>query len=106
MRAGFPTPGSEENVDNITIDAYLIENPNTTVLVKVSGNSMQDAGILEGDIVVVEKGRKEKIGDVIIAQVDGDYTLKFLEKDSQGLYLRPGNKQYPNIRADEELRVF
>jgi len=106
VQAGFPSPGTEENAHDITLDDYLIENPNTTILVKVSGDSMEGAGILEGDMVVVEKDTKGKVGDIVIAEVDGAYTLKFLANDMNGYYLKAGNKKYPPIRPEEELRLF
>lgn len=73
---------------------------------KVTGSSMKDAGIFDGDIAIVEKDKKANVGDIVIAMVDGKYTIRFLEADEEGkYYLRPANKKYKPIRSDN-LKVF
>ena len=80
MAAGFPTPAEEELVDTITIDEFLINNKEATYMLKVSGDSMIDAGIQPGDMVLVERNRNAKEGDIVIAEVDNEWTMKYLEK--------------------------
>lgn len=68
---------------------------------------MQDAGILEGDIVIVHTSKKAKIWDIVIAIVDEEYTVKYLEKDTTGVYyLKPGNENYDDIYPEEEMKIF
>ena len=67
---------------------------------------MIDAGLLPGDIVVVLKGSEAKVGDIAVAVVDCDYTIKYLAKDDAGFYLKAGNKEYRDIRPKESLEIF
>ena len=92
--------------DALTIDDYLIERPSQTVLIRVKGDSMVDAGILEGDLVVVEKTPSAKRGDIVVAIVDGQFTLKRLDTDRGQFVLKPENKAYPVIRAEGALEIF
>ncbi len=106
VQAGFPSPAEEELVDTMSLDDFLIEHPEQTFLVKVTGDSMIDAGIHEGDLVVVERGRAPKVRDIVIAQVDGNWTMKYYEKEKNGaVVLIAANKKYPPIRPKSELTV-
>ncbi|MBZ0093614.1 MAG: translesion error-prone DNA polymerase V autoproteolytic subunit [Sulfuricellaceae bacterium] len=106
VRAGFPSPAQESMGDAITIDEFLVERPSQTVLVKVKGDSMIDAGIHAGDIVVVERRQAANPGDIVIAIVDNEFTLKYLEQDKNGFCLRPANPAYPVIRPRGHLELF
>ncbi len=105
VRAGFPSPAEEENVDTISLDDWLIENKESTFMLKVSGDSMIDAGILPGDMVILDKGKNPKIGDVVVAEVDREWTIKYFEKRGEEIVLTPANKKYPLIHPKEELRI-
>ena len=104
--AGMPSAVDDAHGDALTIDDYLIEHPSQTVLVRVKGDSMQDAGILDGDLVVVEKTAAAKRGDIVIAIVDGQFTLKRLDLERGQFVLKPENKAYPVIRPEGALEVF
>jgi len=104
--AGMPSAVDDAHGDALTIDDYLIERPSQTVLVRVKGDSMQDAGILDGDLVVVEKTAAAKRGDIVIAIVDGQFTLKRLDLERGQFVLKPENKAYPVIRPEGALEVF
>jgi repressor LexA len=106
VHAGLPNPIDDGEADALTIDDYLIEHPSQTVLVRVKGDSMIDAGILDGDLVVVEKAAAAKRGDIVIAIVDGQFTLKRLELDRGTFVLKPENKAYPVIRPEGTLEIF
>ena len=106
VHAGLPNPIDDGEADALTIDDYLIEHPSQTVLVRVKGDSMIDAGILDGDLVVVEKAAAAKRGDIVIAIVDGQFTLKRLELDRGAFVLKPENKAYPVIRPEGTLEIF
>ena len=105
VQAGFPSPAEEELIDTINLDQYLVRNPEATYLLTVSGDSMIEAGIHPGDIVLVEKGNAPKKNDIIIAQVDGEWTMKYFGKDKQGVYLDPANKAYQRIRPERSLTI-
>jgi repressor LexA len=106
VQAGLPNPVDDGHADALTIDDYLIEHPSQTVLIRVKGDSMLDAGILDGDLVVVEKAPSAKRGDVVVAIVDGQFTLKRLDVERGQFVLKPENKAYPVIRPEGALEIF
>lgn len=105
IQAGFPSSAEEELIDTLSLDEYLIKHPTASYLLKVTGDSMIDEGIKEGDLVIVERGREPKNGDIVVAQVDGDWTMKFYEKNKNTVVLRPANKKYPLIYPKHELVI-
>ncbi|GAB4387472.1 MAG: hypothetical protein Kow0025_01250 [Thermodesulfovibrionales bacterium] len=105
VEAGFPSPAEEELADTLSLDDLLIENPEATFLLKVSGDSMSGAGILPGDMVLVDKGRPPRSGDIVIAEVDGEWTMKYLKKRGKEAVLVAANPRYGPIRPRRELRV-
>ena len=105
VRAGLPEQVPDAPAQTITIDSYLIPHPSQTSLVRVKGDSMVDAGILEGDLAVVEWRTNARPGDIVVALVDGELTLKYLARDKEGHYLRAANAAYPPIRARGELET-
>jgi len=105
IKAGFPSPAEEELMDTLSLDEFLIQKPESSYLVKVTGDSMIEAGIRPGDLVIVERGRNPKPGDVIVAQIDGEWTLKTFEKHGSKVVLRAANKKYPPITPKWELNI-
>ncbi len=105
VEAGFPSPAEEELVDTLSLDNLLIQNPEATFLLKVSGDSMSGAGILPGDMVLVDKGQTPKSGDIVIAEVDGEWTMKYLKKRGENVVLIPANPNYRPIRPKKELKI-
>jgi len=105
VEAGFPSPAEESLVDNISLDDLLIQNREATFLLKVSGDSMTGAGIMPGDMVIVDKGQAPKSGDIVIAQVDGEWTMKYLRKRGETLSLIAANPKYPPITPKRELKI-
>ncbi|MDP3735014.1 MAG: transcriptional repressor LexA [bacterium] len=105
VEAGFPSPAEEELVDTMSFDDYLIENKEASYILKVKGDSMIDAGICEGDMVIVERTENPKVGSIVIAEVDGEWTMKYLRKRGERLYLEPANKAYKPIVPKEALRI-
>lgn len=105
VEAGFPAAAEEELSDSITIDDYLIDNKETSFLLRVKGDSMIDAGIQEGDLVLVERGKEAKVGDIVIAEVDGEWTMKYYRKKSGKVCLEPANKKYPLIFPAQQLNI-
>jgi SOS regulatory protein LexA len=105
VEAGWPSPAEEELIDTMSLDEYLIHNKEATYILKVSGDSMIEAGILPGDQVLVERGAEAKDGDIVIAEVDGAWTMKFFRKRGGKIVLVPGNKKYKPIIPKEELQI-
>ena len=106
VRAGLPNAALEDGYDLVTIDDYLVRLPSKTTLVRVKGDSMIDAGIFEGDLVVVEQQPNANIGDVVVAIVDDEFTIKYLERERGTFVLKPANKAYPTIRPKGKLEIF
>jgi repressor LexA len=105
VEAGFPSPAEEELADNLSLDDLLINNREATFLLKVSGDSMSNAGILPGDMVLVDKGEVPRSGDIVIAEVDGEWTMKYLRKRGENVMLLPANPKYQPIKPKRELKI-
>ena len=106
VQAGLPNPAIADGYDLITIDDHLIRVPSKTCLVRVKGESMIEAGILDGDLLVVEQQANANVGDVVVAIVDNEFTVKYLEREKDGFVLKPANKAFPVIRPRGRLEIF
>lgn len=106
VRAGAPDMIEASQGQLFLVDRYLVRQPSRTVMVPVKGDSMIDAGIHDGDIVVVVRTRAAKSGDFVIAIVDNEFTLKELAREKGGFVLKPHNPAYPVIRPQGELEIF
>lgn len=106
VQAGEPQPANDREPEGFNIDSHLIDAPSRTVLLTVRGDSMIDAGLMPGDTVIVKKNAPHKVGDIVVARVDNDFTVKYLAHDKAGFYLKPGNPAYQPIRADDHLEIF
>lgn len=105
VEAGFPSPAEEELLDVLSFDEYLTPNKESSYILKVKGDSMIDAGIREGDMVIVERRPSYKVGQIVIASVDGEYTMKYLRKQGDKHYLEPANERYKPIYPKESFRI-
>ena len=105
VEAGFPSPAEEELVDTLSLDDYLVDNKEATYILKVKGDSMIDAGICEGDMVIVERTNNPRVGDIVVAEVDDEWTMKYLRKRGSTFYLEPANKNYKPIVPTSGMRV-
>ncbi|NQT22522.1 MAG: repressor LexA [Candidatus Omnitrophica bacterium] len=105
VSAGFPSPAEEELQDVMSLEDYLITNPQSTYLLKVEGDSMIKAGIHHGDLILVEKNRTPKTGDIVIAQVDNEWTVKYFEQKGKRVFLKAANEKYPTIIPTQELVI-
>ncbi|MBI2645370.1 repressor LexA [Candidatus Uhrbacteria bacterium] len=105
IEAGFPAPAEEQLVDTITLDEYLVQNHRDTFMLKVSGDSMIDAGIQPGDLVLLERGRAARNGDIVVAEIDHQWTMKYYEKRNGKVRLVPANKRYKAIIPKERLLI-
>jgi len=105
VQAGFPSPAEEELRDVISLDQYLITRPDASFLLKVTGGFHDRGSIREGDLVIVEKGREPKNGDIVIAEVDGEWTMKYFTRKGKTIILEAANPKYPPIKPRSELRL-
>ncbi len=106
IKAGYPAPAEEQIVDTLdSFDTYLINKPESTYLLRVSGDSMIESGINSGDIVVIERDRAVQNGDVVVAYVDEEWTLKHYQKENEKVILVPANKNYHIIRPKHSLEI-
>jgi len=103
--AGFPSPAEEELRDIISFDEYLIRNPETSFLLSVTGDSMIEAGIREKDLVIVEKNKEPQNGDIILAEVDGNWTMKYFRRRGKMVTLEAANSKYSPIIPRTDLRI-
>ncbi|MDB5265052.1 MAG: polymerase subunit [Parcubacteria group bacterium] len=101
IRAGFAAPAEEELADTISIGEYMLRDPNASYLLQVEGDSMEDAGIHGGDMVVFERTQNFKPGDIVVALIEDGYTLKYLRKKGSAFYLEAANDRYPDIHPKE-----
>ena len=106
VRAGFPSMAEDCLSEKMSFDGLLIKAPASTFSVRVIGDSMIDAGIYEDDIAVVEKGREPQNDDIVVAIVDGEFTIKYFRKSKGEVFLEPANNAYPVIKAKQEMRIF
>ena len=105
IAAGFPAQEEQQEAEAITLDDYLVKNPDNTFMLTVRGDSMIDAGILPGDIVLVEKGPQPNLNDIVVARVDDEWTLKYFMRDAAGVRLDPANPKYKFIRPRHSLEI-
>ena len=103
--AGFPSPAEEELRDIISFDEYLIRNPEISFLLSVTGDSMIEAGIREKDLVIVEKNKEPQNGDIILAEVDGNWTMKYFRRRGKMVTLEAANSKYSPIIPRTDLRI-
>lgn len=101
IHAGFPSPATDYMIQAIDLNKELVRHPAATFYGRVVGDSMIDAGVEEGDILVIDKALDAKDGDMAVCFVDGEFTLKYLRFRENGLTLVPANPRYPSIEIDE-----
>lgn len=105
VKAGFPSDVEEEVVENVDLDDLLVANKSLTYMLEVDGDSMIDAHIEPGDMVLVEKTKSAKEGDIVIAEVDGEFTMKYLRYSNHKPWLEPANKNYENIYPQNSFNI-
>lgn len=104
VEAGIPT-ATEEVRESMSIDEYLVPHRESTYILEVKGDSMIEAGICEGDYVIVERKGEPKEGDIVIAEVDGGWTMKYYKKKNGKPFLLPANKNYKPIYPEYQLNI-
>jgi len=101
IAAGFPSPAQDYIDLKIDLNKELIANPLSTFYGRVKGASMQDAGIVEGDILVIDKSIEPQDGDTAVCYIDGEFTLKYIKIESDAVYLIPANPNFKPIKVTE-----
>jgi DNA polymerase V len=103
VQAGFPSP-AEDHLDlDLNLNDYLVQNPSATFCVKAIGESMKDAGIKSGDIMIVDKSLEPKNRSIVLAVIDGEFTVKRVNVNNDELYLMPENSNFSPIKITEEM---
>ena len=102
VQAGFPSPAQNEYADSIDLNRALITNPAATFCARVIGNSMVDAGINEGDLLIIDRSLVPHDGNIAVCFIDGDFTVKRLSIREDGIFMTPANAKFPELKVSEE----
>ena len=105
VSAGFPSPADDYTEENIDLNEHLISNPFSTFFLRVKGESMINAGINDKDLIIVDKSLTAKPGNIVIAMIDGEFTIKRLSIKNNELYLIAENNNYPDFRLKNYLDI-
>ena len=106
VSAGFPSPATDYLENKLDLNEHLVKHPAATFIVKASGPSMIEAGILSGDLLIVDRSIVPKNDNIVIASVFGDLTVKKLRKKGSALFLVSANNEYSSIEVKEEMECF
>ncbi|MFW5487163.1 MAG: LexA family protein [Desulfovibrio sp.] len=104
--AGFPSPADDYIEKNLDLNTYLVRNRAATFFIRVSGESMLDAGIQDGDILVVDRSAGAATGCIVVAVLDGELTVKYLRKKNGRVTLVPANDRYPEMEIFPEQDFY
>jgi DNA polymerase V len=102
IAAGFPSPAQDYIDLKIDLNKELIANPSSTFYGRVKGASMKDAGIEDGDILVIDKSLEPRDGDTAVCFIDGEFTLKYIKMETDAVYLIPANSNFKPIKVTED----
>ena len=102
ISAGFPSPADDFKEIRISLDRELVKNEEATFYARVSGNSMENAGLSDGDLIVIDKSLNPENNKIAVCFLDGEFTVKRIIKRKQNLYLKPENKNYKEIKISSE----
>jgi repressor LexA len=105
IEAGWPSPAEEELTDTIKVDEWLTDNWEATFMLKAEGNAMKGAGIMPGDLVLLDRSRSAKDGDIVLAQIDDVEALRYLRKRGSRVYLEAANKNFRPLVPQEKLTI-
>ena len=105
ISAGFPSPAEDYIELGIDLNKYLIRHPISTFFLRVSGNSMNNAGIYNNDLLIIDRSINPIPGHIVVALMDGEFTLKRLIKERDGYYLKADKENYPAISLYEYVDI-
>jgi DNA polymerase V len=108
VAAGFPSPAQDYYDGDINLTERLVDDQDATFIVRVSGHSMTDAGISNGDELLVDRSKTPRHGDIVVAVLDGELTVKRLRVERAGVVLAAENVDYPDITVPElsDLQIW
>ena len=108
ISAGFPSPADDFKEIRISLDRELVKNEESTFYARVSGDSMIEAGLDDGDLIVIDRSLNPENGKIAVCFIDGEFTVKRMKKEKNKLFLMPQNKKYKPIEIKEgnELIVW
>lgn len=108
VAAGFPSPADDHVEQRLNPSDYLVENDTTTFFVRVKGDSMIEAGIFDNDVLVIDRSRTQQTGDIVLAVLDGEFTVKTLDWSRKSVKLIPANQNYPviEIKKGQSLEIW
>lgn len=106
ISAGFPSPADDFKEIRISLDSELVKNKEATFYAKVSGDSMVDAGLDDGDLLVIDRSLNPENGKIAVCVLDGEFTVKRIKKEKSKLYLIPENEKYKPIELKEENELI
>ncbi len=101
VKAGFPGPAEEEANDRMSLDAYLVDHPNSTVFVRVKGDSMIGMGILHGDIAIVQRSSEMSLGQTVVVNLEGEMVIKTLRKQDNRFFLESAHPEFPSLPLED-----
>tara|TARA_B100001989_G_C24533897_1_gene463240 strand:- start:377 stop:811 length:435 start_codon:yes stop_codon:yes gene_type:complete len=102
ISAGFPSPADDFREIRISLDKELVKNTESTFYARISGNSMEGAGMSDGDLIVIDRSLNPENNKIAVCFIDGEFTIKRIELKKQKLFLKPENKNYRKIEISEE----
>jgi SOS-response transcriptional repressor LexA len=105
IEAGFPSPAEEELSDTLTLDDWLMENREATIMLKAPNDSMIGAGIVAGDLMLLDRSRTPKDGDIVLAEIDRVSTMRYLRKRGNRAWLEAAHPHYKPLMPQEKLTV-
>tara|TARA_Y200000002_G_C22602193_1_gene630043 strand:+ start:90 stop:524 length:435 start_codon:yes stop_codon:yes gene_type:complete len=106
ISAGFPSPADDFKEIRISLDKELIKNKEATFYARVSGNSMENAGLEDGDLLVIDRSLNPENKRVTVCFIDGEFTVKRIIKKGNKFYLKPENPKYKEIEVNEENKLI
>ena len=106
ISAGFPSPADDFKETRISLDRELVKNKEATFYARVSGDSMIEAGLSNGDLLVIDRSLNPENGKIAVCLIDGDFTVKRIKKEKNKFYLTPENKKYKPIELKEENELI
>jgi DNA polymerase V len=106
IKAGFPSPAADFEEDKISLDQMVVKHKEATFYARVKGNSMTEAGINDGDILVIDRSLEPRNNKVAVCYIDGEFTVKRIQKDKDCVWLMPENSSFPPIKVTEENELI
>tara|TARA_B100001094_G_scaffold161172_1_gene155904 strand:- start:2859 stop:3287 length:429 start_codon:yes stop_codon:yes gene_type:complete len=103
ISAGFPSPAEDHMDVSLDINEYLVKHPSSTFYIYVKGDSMINSGIFDGDLMIVDRSLEVKSNSIVVAVINGEFTVKKIKKDSGNIYLIPDNKNYKPILLENSM---